>query len=84
MVPVEFEFYKVLMEPDVGVGINGSFNNWGNNSDGTGNNKHLIPMQNTGNNIWKVTKLISQGKYEYKFVTYKVSLTGDTSVSPKF
>ena len=81
MVPVEFEFYKVLMEPDVGVGVNGSFNNWGNNSDGTGNNKHLIPMQNTGNNIWKVTKLISQGKYEYKFVTYKVSLTGDTSVS---
>ena len=80
-VPVEFEFYKVLLEPDVGVGVNGSFNNWGNNSDGTGNNKHLIPMQNTGNNIWKVTKLIPQGKYEYKFVTYKVSLSGDTSVS---
>ena len=81
MVPVEFEFYKILIDPDVGVGVNGSFNNWGNNPDGTGNNKHLIPMQNTGNNIWKVTRLIPQGKYEYKFVTYKVSASGDTSVS---
>ncbi len=81
LVPVEFEFYKILRSPEVGVGVNGSFNNWGNNPDGTGNNKHLIPMQDTGNNIWKVTKLIPQGKYEYKFVTYNVSASGDTSVS---
>ena len=81
MVPVELEFYKVLQSPDIGVGVNGTFNNWGNNPDGTGNNKHLVPMQNTGNNIWKVTRLIPKGNYEYKFVTYTVGANGDTIIS---
>jgi cyclomaltodextrinase / maltogenic alpha-amylase / neopullulanase len=81
MVPVEFEFYKILRTPEVGVGVNGSFNNWGNNPDGTGNNKHLIAMENVGDNLWRVTRFIPLGKYEYKFVTYNVSMSGDTSVS---
>ncbi len=80
VVPVEFHFQKKLTSPEVGVGINGSFNNWGNNPDGTGNNKHLIPMKNTGGDNWTVTFPIVAGIYEYKFVTYTVT-SGDTTVS---
>ncbi len=81
VVPVEFQFYKVLQPNETGAGINGSFNNWGNNSDGSGNNAHLIPMKNVGNNLWDVTVPIPVGKYEYKFVTYQIGANGDTIVS---
>lgn len=81
LIPVEFDFYKVLLPTENGVGVNGAFNNWGNNTDGTGNNKHLIPMQNIGNNIWRTFVTMSPGTYEYKFVTYQVTASNDTIVS---
>ncbi len=81
LIPVEFDFYKVLTPPDVGVGINGTFNNWGNNPDGTGNNKHVHPMDNIGNNNWKTIIPIAKGVSEYKFVTYQIGTNGDTIVS---
>ena len=73
LVPVEFEFYKEIKPPDIGVGLQGTFNNWG----GPGN-AHPIPMANVGGNIWKVTVPLAIGRYEYKFVTYQVSAAGDT------
>lgn len=80
-IPVEFTFSKVLTAPDVGIGINGTFNNWGNNPDGTGSNKHVHPMQNIGNNVWQTVVPIQKGVIEYKFVTYQIGTNGDTIVS---
>jgi glycosidase len=81
LVPVEFDFYKVLLPIENGVGVNGAFNNWGNNPDGTGNNAHLIPLKNIGNNNWRAVVSMSPGTYEYKFVTYQVTAGNDTIVS---
>ncbi len=84
LVPVTFQFTRAVSAPDVGIGLNGSFNNWGNNSDGTGGNAHLIPMTNAGGNFWTRTIDIVPGTYAYKFVTYKVSASGDTTVDSWF
>ncbi len=84
IVPVTFQFVRAVSAPDVGIGLNGGFNNWGNNPDGTGSNAHLIPMTNAGSNLWTVTINLVPGTYTYKFVTYKVSAAGDTSVDSWF
>jgi hypothetical protein len=81
LVPVEFDFYKVSQPTENGVGVYGSFNNWRNNPDGTGNNPHLIPFANIGNNNWKGVANKLLGKYEYKFVTYSLSANGNFSIS---
>ncbi|HKJ80594.1 MAG TPA: alpha-amylase family glycosyl hydrolase, partial [Ignavibacteriaceae bacterium] len=81
LIPVEFDFYKVLQLPDVGVGINGTFNNWGNNPDGSGNNKHIHVLVSTGDNNWKTIIQIPKEVVEYKFVTYQIGTNGDTIIS---
>ncbi len=84
VVPVTFQFTRSVSAPDAGIGLNGSFNNWGNNPDGTGSNAHLIPLTTSGSNYWTVTLNLVPGTYSYKFVTYKVSAAGDTSVDSWF
>ncbi|MGB9773859.1 MAG: alpha-amylase family glycosyl hydrolase [Bacteroidota bacterium] len=84
-VPVEFEFRHVLQPDETGVGLNGTFNNWG-----VYYNRHPFQMQNVGNNVWKITVPLrpdtarrytyrGPGFYEYKFVTYRIS-GNDTSI----
>ena len=60
LVPVEFEFYHKITAGDSGVGINGSFNGWGD----------VYKMHEVSPNLWKVTLYLSPARYEYKFVTY--------------
>lgn len=76
LVPVEFEFTRVLQSPEIGVGLNGSFNNRGGN-----NNKHPIPMTNVGDDLWKVTVLLGPGVWPYKFVTFRAGSANDTIIS---
>ncbi len=76
LVPVEFEFSRIIQPPDIGVGVNGVFNNWGGD-----NNKHPIPMTNVGNNLWKLNVPLAQGTYAYKFVTYRAGSANDTVIS---
>jgi len=76
LVPVEFEFTRILQSPEIGVGLNGLFNNWGGDS-----NKHPIPMTNVGNDVWKVTVFISPGVWPYKFVTFRAGSANDTIIS---
>ncbi len=79
-VRVVFKLNRVLLSSESGVGLDGTFNNWGNNPDGTGSNHHVIPLANKGNNLWSTTLPLSPGVYSYKFVTYTVS-GADTAVS---
>ncbi len=85
-IPVEFELQRTLQPGESGVGLNGTFNNWGENY-----NRHPFQMKNTGNNVWKITVPLfpdtarkmtyyGLGFYEYKFVTYRIS-GSDTSIS---
>ncbi len=76
LIPIEFEFTRTIQAPDIGVGLNGTFNNWGGE-----NNKHPIPMTDVGNNVWKATVLLAPGAYEYKFVTFRAGSANDTVIS---
>jgi cyclomaltodextrinase len=76
LVPVEFQFTRVLQSAEIGVGLNGSFNNWGGD-----NNKHPIPMTNVGDDLWNVTVLLSPGVWPYKFVTFLAGSANDTIIS---
>ncbi|HUI29146.1 MAG TPA: alpha-amylase family glycosyl hydrolase [Candidatus Acidoferrales bacterium] len=78
-IPVTFYLNRTLLSNEVGIGLNGTFNNWGNNSDGTGSNKHLIPLTDNGSNLWTVTINVPAAVYAYKFITYSVN-AGDTIV----
>jgi len=60
LVPVEFEFHHALSPGDSGVGINGSFNGWGD----------VFKCQNVGGDKWIVVLYLAPGQYQYKFVTY--------------
>ena len=79
LVPVQFQFTRTVTAPDSGIGLNGTFNNWGGL-----NNVHLIPMKNIGGNVWTVTVDLAPQTYLYKFVTYKVDAAGDTTVDSWF
>ena len=68
------------------MGLNGSFNNWGDYY-----NRHPLPLKNLGGNKWGVTvnllpdtarkyTYLGPGFYEYKFVTYRIS-GKDTSIT---
>ncbi len=68
------------------MGINGSFNNWGDYY-----NRHPLLLKNLGGNKWGVTvnllpdtarkyTYLGPGFYEYKFVTYRIS-GKDTSIT---
>ncbi len=83
--PVEFMIQRVLQPGESGVGVNGTFNNWGDNY-----NRHPYQMKNIGNNTWVITVPLlpdsarnqvykGAGFYEYKFVTYSIS-GGDTTI----
>jgi cyclomaltodextrinase / maltogenic alpha-amylase / neopullulanase len=60
LVPVEFEFHHELSANDSGVGMNGSYNNWGD----------VFKCRETAENIWTRVIPLSPGNYQYKFVTY--------------
>jgi len=60
LIPVEFEFHHTLSPGDSGVGINGSFNGWGD----------VFKCQNVGGDKWIVVLYLAPGQYQYKFVTY--------------
>ena len=94
-VPITFVFTHTLQAGETGVGINGTFNNWG-----FYNNRHPYQMQNVGNNTWEITVPLTPdttghytkpggsgndgpGVYEYKFVTYNIS-GGDTTIAGWF
>ena len=85
-IPVEFKLQRVLQAGESGVGLNGTFNNWGEFY-----NRHPFVMKNDGNNVWTVTVPLlpdtarnytyqGPGFYEYKFVTYSIS-GSDTSIT---
>ncbi len=85
-IPIQFEIQRTLQAGESGVGLNGTFNNWGDFY-----NRHPYPLKNIGNNTWVVTVPLlpdtarnytykGPGFYEYKFVTYSVS-GGDTSIT---
>ena len=85
-IPIEFEIQRTLQAGESGVGLNGTFNNWGNYY-----NRHPYPLKNIGNNTWVITVPLlpdsarnytynGPGFYEYKFVTYSIS-GGDTSIT---
>ncbi len=90
-VPITFVFKHALLAGEMGVGLNGTFNNWGNYY-----NRHPYKMQNIGNDTWSITVPLTPdsagiyipptgsgddapGVYEYKFVTYNIS-GGDTTI----
>ena len=84
-VPIEFEFQHTLTSGETGVGLNGTFNDWG-----IYYNRHPYQMVNVGGNLWKITVNLlpdtaraytykGLGFYEYKFVTYNITGT-DTSI----
>ncbi|MEJ2617598.1 MAG: glycogen-binding domain-containing protein, partial [Ignavibacteriaceae bacterium] len=85
-IPVEFKLQRVLQAGESGVGLNGTFNNWGEFY-----NRHPFVMKNDGNNVWTVNVPLlpdtarnytyqGPGFYEYKFVTYSIS-GSDTSIT---
>ncbi len=85
-IPIEFKLQRVLQAGESGVGINGTFNNWGEFY-----NRHPYIMKNDGDNVWTVTVPLlpdtarnytyqGPGFYEYKFVTYSIS-GSDTSIT---
>lgn len=85
-IPYEFTIQRTLQAGESGVGINGTFNNWGDYY-----NRHPYQMKNIGNNTWKITIPLmpdtarnytynGAGFYEYKFVTYSIS-GNDTSIT---
>jgi len=61
LVPVEFEFKFLKFATDSGVGINGTFNNWGDVFP----MRLAIPLDG-----WTLTMKLAPGSYVYKFVTY--------------
>lgn len=63
-----FEFKIVAPQAET-VYLCGSFNNWSENAD---------PMQKHGDGTWKKTKMLSEGKYEYKFL-----VDGDLTLHPE-
>ena len=73
-VPITFVFVHKLQAGETGVGLNGTFNNWG-----AYYNRHPYQMQNVGNDTWTTTVPLAPGGYEYKFVTYYIS-GGDTTI----
>ncbi|MEJ2616660.1 MAG: hypothetical protein P8Z35_17015 [Ignavibacteriaceae bacterium] len=84
-IPIEFQLQRVLQTGESGVGLNGTFNNWGEFY-----NRHPFVMKNDGENVWTVTvpllpdtarnyTYLGPGFYEYKFVTYSIS-GSDTSI----
>ncbi|MGC8594052.1 MAG: alpha-amylase family glycosyl hydrolase [Candidatus Kryptoniota bacterium] len=84
-VPVEFEFQHTLTSGETGVGLEGTFNDWG-----VYYNRHPYQMVDVGGNLWKITvpllpdtartyKYKGLGFYEYKFVTYNIT-GNDTSI----
>lgn len=85
-IPIEFQLQRTLQAGETGVGLNGTFNNWGNYY-----NRHPFPLKNIGNNTWTITVPLfpdtarnmtynGLGFYEYKFVTYSIS-GNDTSIT---
>ena len=90
-VPITFVFKHTLLAGETGVGLNGTFNNWG-----VYYNRHPYQMHNNGNGTWTITVPLTAdsigtykpptgsgadgpGVYEYKFVTYDIA-GGDTTV----
>ena len=78
-IPVEFKLQRVLQAGESGIGLNGTFNNWGEFY-----NRHPFVMKNQGDNVWTITVPLlpdtarnytykEAGFYEYKFVTYSIS-----------
>ena len=85
-IPVEFKLQRVLQAGESGIGLNGTFNNWGEFY-----NRHPFVMKNQGDNVWTITVPLlpdtarnytykGAGFYEYKFVTYSIS-GSDTSIT---
>ena len=85
-IPIEFELQRTLQAGERGVGLNGTFNNWGEFY-----NRHPYVLKNTGDNRWTITVPLladsarnytyyGAGFYEYKFVTYSIS-GADTSIT---
>ncbi|MBN2091326.1 alpha-glucosidase C-terminal domain-containing protein [candidate division KSB1 bacterium] len=70
LVPFEFEFHHQLSAQDSGVGINGSFNGWGD----------VYKCRNIGNDTWILVLYLAPGKYQYKFVTY-IDTVGQAGVT---
>lgn len=69
-VPIEFMFYHQISPNDSGVGINGTMNDW----------KSIFKLKQTEPGLWKGTLELQPVSYDYKFVTYKdtVSQSGVT------
>lgn len=78
---VVFQLTRVLATGESGVGLNGTFNNWGNVSYSSTNGIGFIPLKNVGNNLWRVTIPLAAGVYSYKFITYSIQPSGDTLIS---
>ena len=85
-IPVEFKLERVLQAGESGIGLNGTFNNWGEFY-----NRHPLVMKNEGDNVWTITvpllpdtarnyTYLGPGFYEYKFVTYSIK-GSDTSIT---
>ena len=85
-IPIEFKLQRILQAGESGVGLNGTFNNWGEFY-----NRHPFIMKNVGDNNWTITVPLlpdtarnytykGPGFYEYKFVTYSIS-GSDTSIT---
>jgi hypothetical protein len=85
-IPIEFTIQRTLQAGESGIGLNGTFNNWGDFY-----NRHPYQLKNIGNNIWTITVPLlpdsarnytynGAGFYEYKFVTYSIS-GKDTSIT---
>lgn len=71
LIPVEFEFHFYKTGADSGIGINGSFNNWGD----------VYRMQLASPpNIWLKTMYLTPANYQYKFVTF-VDTVGQAGVT---
>ncbi len=73
LVPVEFEFHHKLSPSDSGVGINGSFNGWGD----------VFKCHNIGGDTWVRVLYLAPGQYQYKFVTY-IDTVGQAGVTGWF
>ena len=70
LIPVEFEFHIELSPNDSGVGINGTFNDWGD----------VYKLEYVGGDKWVRTLYLEPGMYSYKFVTY-VDTVGQAGVT---
>lgn len=73
-VPVEFQFVKEVKPPDVGIGINGSMNDWTNG---------VFKMHEVQPKHWAGVLHLLPKTYEYKFVTY-TDTVGQSGVSAYF